>query len=228
MSDNNSTSSNSPAPDGNDEVKDAPDGTKDKDKAEFVPRSELEEAMRRRDDAAKRARTAEKELEALKKSIDGKGREDAKKGGDVEALQKSFDEELTAKDTQIEGLTNKLHGLVVENQVRQLASELGAISADQVWGLIGSQFEARDEDGKLICAVRGEVVKPTEYIRRFLEKNPNLAKNPRAQGSGASGAGDGNLGKTMAEINAMSPKEQQDYFKKNPAAAKTVIAGARK
>jgi chromosome segregation ATPase len=190
------TSPNPESPDGDEGSQGAPDGDpKAKTKDEFVPKSELDKAAKRRDQATERARKAEEraaELEAKVNSFDERLKElddlkrkaeddDAVKRGDIEKLRKSAQDREAELATRIAELQASLErtkaeartevdGLkntyLLEAEVMRVLSET-TTDPELVWMALGQNFElAEDENGKL----RPRVKNDTRDIKTFVER----------------------------------------------------------
>lgn len=214
------------SPDGDSDVSTEPEGRQTKEDGAEYWKLEAEQARQRRDAAAKRARDYEKRVKELETKLDELDQVKAKEGGDLEALQKNFEKQLAKAKEETEGLHTKLKRVIVEKEVRAIASRYAYDdkAADTIWRLMSGDFElSHDDDGNDIPRVKNSPVSIEQYIKEFLEDHPYLAKNTRKGGTGADktdGKSSANGTITPDKLAMMSPAEQKEFFKKNPDAAK--------
>jgi hypothetical protein len=166
-----------------------------------------------------------KEKADNKKLADQKSLDNAKTSGDMEALEQSWKDKYTNRETE---LTNELTGyqkMISDStsgqQAVMLAAEMSIPgSADVLLPHIKNRLTTEIQDGKPVLRVLDSQGKPSamsvDDLRKEIESNPAFA--PLLIGSKASGGGSitqgGNTnGKTMlrSKFNALSNAEQDAF-----------------
>lgn len=148
-----------------------------------------------------------KEAKAAKKAAEEKAareaEEAARKGGDVEALEKSWQAKLEKREReltqQIESMQASITTMTVDNVAVRLANEIAVPgSADILIPHIKSRLAAEQRDGQFVTVVRDAAGKPSAATLDDLktEFTTNAAFAPvivgsKATGGGASGGGHG-------------------------------------
>lgn len=165
------------------------------------------------------------EKSEAKKLADKATQEAARKSGDVEALEKSWQEKLAAetagRDKQIGDLNGMVNRITVGAEASRLAAELALPgSADVLLPHISQRMVVEIKDGAPTVRVLDKNGKPSALTVADLKKEieENAAFAPLLIGSKASGAGPaGGNGKTAAaqvvkreKFNAMTPAQQLD------------------
>lgn len=172
-------------------------------------------ALKRAKDHEKQARQAAEtkanelttQLTALQEQITQIKDDKARGNGDVDALEKSWQEKLTKREneltTQIEGLTGNLKGLLVDNEATRLAAELAGDSASLILPHIKTRLGVTEKDGKQVTAVfdtQGQLSALTlDELKKEFADNPAFA--PVIVGSRASGGANGSSGNFGASSN---------------------------
>lgn len=161
---------------------------------------ELKEALRKeREERSARQKRID-ELEAEKREIAEAAEtarlEAARKGGDTEALEKSWQEKLSATEKkyqeQLEALSGTVTQLTSGQTATRLASDLALPgSADVLMPHIQSRLKTDYRDGKPVTVVLDKDGKPSamtvDELKAEFQGNPAFA--PLIVGSKASGAG---------------------------------------
>lgn len=151
--------------------------------------NEKKEAQRKADEAAEAARIAREEA--------------ARKSGDTEALEKSWQEKLTKREAElqskIDALNGSINGMTVEATAKQLATELAVDgSADILFPHIKARLAAEQRDGQFITAVRDADGKPSaaslDDLKTEFAGNKAFAPIIRASNASGGGANAGNTG----------------------------------
>jgi hypothetical protein len=198
------------------------------DSEEFVPKSKFESVIKSRDATHRKVRALTDQLAELQEQLKKREEKDNESAGDYQKIKESWTTERQKLQKENAELQQKLRQAVVEKDVRSIAQQY-AISADQVWGLIGHRFDvAEDDEGRMIPVVKDSVMSPEEFIQDFLEKNPNLAKNTRKGGSGTQMQGKQESQKSdiPADLFSWPQAEQSKWMAQNPALAKEALAKA--
>ncbi|MDO6706783.1 hypothetical protein [Photobacterium sp. 1_MG-2023] len=162
-------------------------------------------ALKRAKDHEKEKRKAaedkNKELETRLAELETKEQEreqeHQRKSGDVDALEKSWQEKLTKRETelnqQIESLNGNLRTMLVDNEATKLAAELAGDSASVLLPHIKSRLGVAEKEGKQVTAVLDTAGQPSAFTLDELKKefSDNPAFAPVIVGSKASGGGAG-------------------------------------
>lgn len=155
----------------------------------FVPedkfRSELSEAIKRRDSALRRAREAEAKVKQFEEQQFQKKKEQAVESGNTDEQRKLFQAELQKVQQEKDQLLNTLEGLTLENQVKsKLAEKTNYV--DDAWQLLRPSLSTeRNDDGLFVPVVKTNPYKTVdEHISEFLESRPYFAANQRKPGTG--------------------------------------------
>lgn len=184
-----------------------------------------DELLAEKKEAARKAKEAE---EAAKKAAE----EAARKNGDVEALEKSWQEKLQKREAeltaQIEALNGSLTGHLVDSVASSLASELAVTgSAKALAPHIKSRLAVEMRDGKHVTVVRDADGKPSALTLDDLknEFRSDAAFAPlivasKAAGGGANGGKGG--GKGGAD---MTTTEKHQLYRENPAEYQRLFGG---
>lgn len=153
--------------------------------------------------AKERADRLEQELSEVRQEIEDAKHSGAKKSGDVEALEKSWQEKLAKREAeltaQIESLSGSITTMTVDNVAMQLASELAVEgSAKVLLPHIKARLAVEQRDGQYITAVRDGEGKPSamtvdELKAEFANDKAfsHVVAGSKASGSGASGGSNG-------------------------------------
>lgn len=169
-----------------------------------------------------------KEKSDAKKAAETAAAEAAKKSGDVEALEKSWQQKLndavTEKDGKLSEYQKMIDRMTVGTQAQKLAAELALPgSADALLPHIESRLQVEIKDGQPDIRVLGKDGKPSaaslDDLRKEIEENKAFA--PLLVGSKASGSGDVSAngkpasGKTITRIqfDAMNALDRAAHFK---------------
>jgi hypothetical protein len=184
-------------------------------------KAQNEKLLSEKKDAAKKAKEAE---DAATKAAE----EAARKAGDTEALEKSWQEKLAKREaeltSQIETLNGSVNGMLVDNVATKLANELAVPgSADILIPHIKSRLAAEQRDGQFVTVIRDAQGKPSAATLEDLknEFSGNAAFAPviagsKATGGGANGGGQGGgAAKTVKrdQFDQMSQVERSAFAK---------------
>jgi len=171
---------------------------------------------------------SEKHLKEKEKLARTAAEEAAKKSGDVEALEKSWQDKLTAREAeltgQLTGYEKMVSDMTAGAQALKLAAEMSIPgSADAMLPHIKSRLTTEIHEGKPVLRVLDADGKPSalsiDDLRKEFENNKAFA--PLLIGSHASGGGAVNNGKegggatiNRQAFNALSPGAQMEHIKK--------------
>jgi hypothetical protein len=131
-----------------------------------------------------------------------------KERGDFEAILKTT---VGKKDDEISQLKNRLTEIEVDGSLLRTASNLNAVSPDQVASLLRSQVrlgddgnvEVIDKQGILLYGDTGEMKKVTDLVSDFLTTNPHFVK--------ASLSGAGSVGKVGGGTQTPKPVAEMTH-----------------
>lgn len=184
-----------------------------------------EELIAERREAQKRAKAAEEAAQLA-------AEEAARKGGDVAALEKSWQEKLAKREAELSEQIAKMSGAVtamtVDAAASRLASELAVEGAAPVLlPHIRARLAAEERDGQYITVVRDSAGKPsaltTEELKAEMSSNPAFARviaGSKANGgvtdSGAGGNTQGGRAAknvTRAQFNALDETSKMGHIK---------------
>lgn len=181
-------------------------------------KAKVDELLKEKKDAAKKAKDAE---EAAAKAAEEK----AKKDGDIEALDKSWKEKFTKRESELNGLIDGLRGnldtLLIDNVATTMAAELAIEgSSDVLKPHILSRLAVETRDGKPVTVVKGPDGKASaltvDELKAEISNNKAFAPviaGSRASGSGAGGQGGGGAGAGKVDLAKASPKDAVAHIK---------------
>lgn len=182
-------------------------------------KNKVEELLAEKKAEAKRRQEAE---DAAKRAAE----EHARKTGDVEALQKSWEEKhtkaLTEKEQTLAALQSQVHALTVGATAARLAGELAVQgSAGVLQRLIEPRLSMDIRDGKPVVVVLDNEGRPTaltpEEFKNEITSDASLAPlvaGSKATGGGAAGSKGGGAAKTWDQLSGM---ERVELRRTNPA-----------
>lgn len=209
---------------------DKADGGKFRLKVDGMPQPEdttglkkkVDELLAEKKSAAQKAKEAE---EQARKAAE----EAARKAGDIDALDKSWNQKytdaLTAKDNELSGLRGTLNTLLVDNVATQLANELAVQgSAALLMPHIKGRLAVEIRDGQPKTVVIGQDGKPSALTIDELKAEfaSNAAFAPviaasKASGGGASGANGKGGGAvktvTRSQFDQMDAQQRMEHVK---------------
>lgn len=193
--------------------------------------AELRRARDREKQAAKeakeRAEAAERERDELKKKLDDDTTADARKKGDIAALEKSWQEKYDAalkKGTDEAGkLKEQLRVLLVENKARALAEEISSapeLILPHIMGRLTADYDGEapvtrvlDIDGKPSAATLDELKKEIVATAKFAP----IILAGKATGSGAVGNGGGSGGGASGKkFGDLTERERIEFHRTDP------------
>lgn len=193
-------------------------------------KNKVEELLAEKKAEAKRRQEAE---DAAKRAAE----EHARKTGDVEALQKSWEEKhtkaLTEKDQAVTALQAQVHALTVGATAARLAGELAVQGSSAVLQrLIEPRLSMDMRDGKPVVVVLDNEGRPTALTPDELKNEiisdaalAPLVAGSKATGGGAAGSKGGGAAKTWDQLSGM---ERVELRRTNPAEHARLKAAAGK
>lgn len=155
--------------------------------------------------------------------------ESARKSGDVTALEKSWQDKYTARETELLGETTRLNGAITKTKIDGVAESIAAAiaiqgSANVLTPHIRNRLKVDWVDGEPVTKVLGLDGKPSaltlDELKAEFAANPAfkpLISATKASGGGAAGAGSGGAAdKTMtrAQFDQASIPERMEFSKK--------------
>lgn len=181
-----------------------------------------------RKEAEQAAKELKERLAELEAKIEEGGRASAKDKGDIDALEKSYQEKIGKLEKgyqeKISGLQGNLQRILVDNQASTLANELAVQgSASVLVPHIRARLSVEERDGQFKTVVLDAEGKPSAYslddLKQEITANPAYAPiivGSRASGGGASGGSGGSAApKTMPrdQFEALSQVERAAFSK---------------
>lgn len=170
-------------------------------------------------EAKERAEQLESDLKEIRKEMEASKHKGAKESGDIEALEKSWQEKLSKREQELMGEIDALKGSVttmtVDNVAMQLASELAVEgSAKVLLPHIKSRLAVEQRDGQYVTAVRDSEGKPSamtvdELKAEFASDKAFSHVVAGSKASGAGGSGGGNGGGAAQKGNWTGTKAEQ-------------------
>lgn len=163
-----------------------------------------------------------------KKAAEKAAEEAAKKSGDVDALEKSWQEKLANETAERDKRLNESQAMIQRltsgAAAQRMAAELAVPgSADVLLPHIERRLTVEIKDGHPITRVLGDDGKPSalslDDLRKEIESSPAFAPllvGSKASGGGSAGKGDGGDGGKVisrAAFDALGPVERMKHFK---------------
>lgn len=179
-------------------------------------------------DEAKRAKKEKTDAEKAKAEAEEAARlEAAKKSGDKDALEKSWQDKVARltkeRDEAVAGLTGQIVEMTVGTTAERIATEIANRPVD-VKGLlphIRSRLSHEIVDGKPVIRVLDDSGKPTAMNIDEFKKSlaavdylQPLISGSKASGAGHTGANGGSAGRGLYR-SAMSAKDKLEFIQKN-------------
>lgn len=195
----------------------------------------VSEMKRAKSREKERAQAAEDELKTLREELDGiKAEKDranddkARKSGDIEALEASWEAKYKKlqdeKDAQLAEKEQALYGLTSKATAAQMAAEFalplegGTSTAPTLEKLILPRLKTEMRDGNPVTVVLDEAGKPSamtiDEFKQEFASDPTVAPwivGSKATGSGATGSGKGGGAAPKGNVGG-SKEERAAYF----------------
>lgn len=151
-------------------------------------------------DAQKQVGELQEKLKELTDKANAESEEEAKKAGDIEALENSWKDKLAKRESELEGqingLSETLRTLLVDKEADRIAAEIAVEgSASVLAPHIKSRLSVAERDGKLTTIVNDEKGQVSALTLNDLKQEFANSKafepivvGPRASGGGAGGS----------------------------------------
>lgn len=188
----------------------------------------LKRAKEHEKQARKDAETKNSELQAqldeLTKKLNNQSDDDARKKGDIDALEKSWQEKHTSLENdykaKLASSEEFIQGLLVDGEANRLAAEIGREGAGKPLArLIKDRLTVDERDGKPATVVLDENGKPSaltiDELKQQLRDDPALAglvAGSKANGGGAP-SGKGGGASHGGDLSKMSRAEKLEHFR---------------
>lgn len=200
-------------------------------------KAEAHKAFKARDKAKADADAALARLAALEEKFGARDLDDAKKSGEVEKVNKAWEEkhnkEIADRDARETALKTRFKRAVVERDFQTIA----AADAVNMASLLGhmtyegfSLDSVQQDDGSEQLVVKTPqgiaYTDVKKWLGEFLDTNPHLARSGRRGGTNSTGTKE-NAGKALdiEAIKKLPADQQREAFNKNPEAAKSLLKG---
>ena len=183
-------------------------------------KEELEAEKTRANQNASDYRKAKDRVTDLENQIRERERADADKNGDKDKLRETYQREVDDAKRVADELRKQLHSVVIEKEVRSLAAEM-FVDAEDVWQLTKDNFEVKvdEKTGAVTPVVTNSTLSVKDFLAKFADKKPHLAKNKAANGAGGgrteNGGGTAGNGGPPADFASWSKDKQREWFAKN-------------
>lgn len=192
-------------------------------------------ALKRAKDREKqRADDAEKELKIAKDKLAETTTADARKAGDIDALEKSWKaQHQAAKDegaAEVNKFKSKMEKLLVNDVATQLAVELTKsvkIMLPHIKARLKAEFDGEDAITRVLDANGKPSALSLEDLKKEFRANPDFADiiiGSKASGGGARGGNGGGASKKLSEMN---DAERIEFSKNDPEGFKRAVAEQR-
>lgn len=199
-------------------------------KIEGIPQPQNDDGLRKKVDELLAEKKAEQQKR--KEAEEQAALEHARKKGDIDALEKSWGEKFTARETELlnekQALEAQVYKLTVGSKATELAAKLAVPGSDSVLlPHISNRLQVETVDGEIKIRVLDLQGKPSALSIEDLEKEfrANEAFKPlirasNASGSGASGGQGGGATKKPSE---MTTAERQEWQLRDPSGFKAAL-----
>lgn len=194
-------------------------------KVEGLPEQEDTTALKNAKEHEKQARlAAEKQLKTIEKEKQDAVDEKARASGDVEALEKSWNDKhtnaLSEKDIEIEKRDSTIYRLTVESAAKTMATDIAGDDAAIMLPHIKSRLKVEFKDGDYVTAVLDVNGRPSaltiQELTSEFKANPtfkNIVNAHQASGDGATESHGGS--ESVTELNASSSIQEKIAFHKS-------------
>ncbi len=204
-------------------------------KIEGIPEPEdLEGLKRKNQEFMEEAKVAKRKAKELEEQARQKEEENARKNGNIEALEKSWQEKLTKREAELleqsKALESQVYQLTVGQTASTLANELAVSGCSSVLlPHITGRLQVETVDGQVKVRVLDAQGKPSaatiDDLKKEFRDNPAfkpLIAASHASGGGANGANSG--GGAAKKPSEMSLAERAEWEKQNPQAFAQALA----
>ncbi len=196
-------------------------------KIEGIPEPEdLEGLKRKNQEFMEEAKVAKRKAKELEEQARQKEEENARKNGNIEALEKSWQEKLTKREAELleqsKALESQVYQLTVGQTASTLANELAVSGCSSVLlPHITGRLQVETVDGQVKVRVLDAQGKPSaatiDDLKKEFRDNPAfkpLIAASGASGSGANGANPG--GGAAKKPSEMTTAERTEWAKTDP------------
>ncbi|PKH28763.1 hypothetical protein BJF94_12480 [Acinetobacter radioresistens] len=197
-------------------------------KIEGIPEPEdLEGLKRKNQEFMEEAKVAKRKAKELEEQARQKEEENARKNGNIEALEKSWQEKLTKREAELleqsKALESQVYQLTVGQTASTLANELAVSGCSSVLlPHITGRLQVETVDGQVKVRVLDAQGKPSaatiDDLKKEFRDNPAfkpLIAASHASGGGANGANSG--GGAAKKPSEMSLAERAEWQARDPA-----------
>lgn len=196
----------------------------------------IAELKRAKDRETQEAKSAREKAASLQSKLDEISADDKRKIGDIDGLDKSWNDKFEAQKAEYESKLSGKDKFITEQLVDNVASVIAndiSVSPNVILPHIKSRLAA-DMDGDspktVVLDPSGQRSAATleELKKEFMTNDDfsNIIKGTNASGSGASGSKDGNSGAvSLAELRKDGRKEQE-FAEKHPDKYKQMLVDA--
>ncbi|MGK9155433.1 hypothetical protein [Acinetobacter radioresistens] len=197
-------------------------------KIEGIPEPEdLEGLKRKNQEFMEEAKVAKRKAKELEEQARQKEEENARKNGNIEALEKSWQEKLTKREAELleqsKALESQVYQLTVGQTASTLANELAVSGCSSVLlPHITGRLQVETVDGQVKVRVLDAQGKPSaatiDDLKKEFRDNPAfkpLIAASHASGGGANGANPG--GGAAKKPSEMSLAERAEWQARDPA-----------
>lgn len=199
-------------------------------KVKGIPQPQNDDGLRKKVDELLAEKKAEQQKR--KEAEEQAALEHARKKGDIDALEKSWGEKFTARETELlnekQSLEAQVYKLTVGSKATELAAKLAVPGSDSVLlPHISNRLQVETVDGEIKIRVLDLQGKPSALSIEDLEKEfrANEAFKPliRASGASGSGASGGQGGGATKKPSEMTTAERLDWQQRDPAGFKAAL-----
>lgn len=203
-------------------------------KIEGIPEPEdLEGLKRKNQEFMEEAKVAKRKAKELEEQARQKEEENARKNGNIEALEKSWQEKLTKREAELleqsKALESQVYQLTVGQTASTLANELAVSGCSSVLlPHITGRLQVETVDGQVKVRVLDAQGKPSaatiDDLKKEFRDNPAfkpLIAASHASGGGANGANPG--GGAAKKPSEMTTQERIEWKQQDPIGFKAAL-----
>lgn len=198
--------------------------------------------LRRARDREKEAARAEKErADKLQEKLDGITNADARKAGDITAIENSwstkYEKLKTDKEAEVGGLKSQLQKLLVDNVAQRIATDLAGENADIILPHVAKRL-AVEYDGEtpktrvLDADGKPSATTTVELEKEFVANKKFASIIIASKASGGADAGNRNSSNRSAvqgekKFNELNDQERTEWYKRDPEGFKKAADESR-
>lgn len=187
--------------------------------------------------AETRSRDLEKSIKEMQLQLDDINNDKSRKKGDIEAIEKSYQEKMNKLQQDAEQRYNSLQAALqkkaVDSEATRIATELAGPHAALLLPHIKNRLKADIEDGNVMTRVIGDDGQVTadslDDLKNFFLANDAYAPviiGSKATGGGAAGSVKGAGGPKRKSLNEMTATEEAKFARDNPQEYEKMLADA--